>query len=133
MSSGVLQLRSPPCPCFNARTPESAWVRSWSEIAFGQESDGHSPTAGPGVGVHSGIMQNRSDEVAALALADEHLRRAEGAIQSQTHVLDMLKESGHDTQAAEKLLAEMQHALVAMQHHRALIVQAIQDIDAGRL
>lgn len=65
-----------------------------------------------------------------LQRADRHLSEGEQRIARQTKLASRLREGGHDTIEAERLVAVFQETLREWREHRALIVQRIAVLEA---
>ena len=74
---------------------------------------------------------DRAAEVQRLNLADSHIASAEGSITDQQIIVEKLRMGGHDTHEAERTLKEMQGLLGSFQEHRRLIIDMVEQTDAG--
>ncbi len=74
---------------------------------------------------------DRTAEVERLNEADTHIAKAERAVTKQLATVEKLSRDGHDTAEALKQLGDFEAVLATMQDHRAAIVKAIEQIDAG--
>ncbi|SIT51536.1 conserved hypothetical protein [Paraburkholderia piptadeniae] len=72
------------------------------------------------------------DEMRDLRLADNAIAAARSRIGRQLELLQVLERDGHDTELAEKLLAEMRRTLQTMIEHRAIIATAIGSIKSKK-
>ncbi len=77
------------------------------------------------------MSPNREAELKRLAEADAHIADAERAVTEQMAQLEALRAAGHDTAMAERELTAFRETLAVLQGHRAVIIKAIEQIDAG--
>ncbi|WP_139237586.1 hypothetical protein [Variovorax sp. OV329] len=78
-------------------------------------------------------MLDRVVEERHLQLADAHIVLAVNLIARMERLAQGSRERGHDAQPATRSLSAMRAVLSAFHAHRNYIVQAISDIDAGKL
>jgi hypothetical protein len=62
-----------------------------------------------------------------LAQAEHHIVETEGRITRQLAIMELLAEIGADITQAEQLLRAFQQSLVLTNHHRAMILEKLQD------
>jgi hypothetical protein len=74
----------------------------------------------------------RAREGRTLAQADQDIAKGERRVAAQMLLIEQLREDGHDTGLAEKLLASLQASLSEWRTHRELIMQRIAQLN-GRL
>jgi hypothetical protein len=68
---------------------------------------------------------DRQTEMAHLHKAEAEIESAKVRISRQEELLARLKRDNHDTSTATSVLQTMRETLVAMESHRALIVQQL--------
>lgn len=78
------------------------------------------------------MSMDREAEIERLNLSERHIAEAERHIMEQQLIVGQLRGGGHDTQEAERLLKTMESVLDTYQVHRRLIVEMIDQIDAGQ-
>lgn len=76
---------------------------------------------------------DRDVEERHLKEAERLIAEAETRMKKHELLLHDLRQDSHDTKEGERLLLGMRDTLRIMQEHRALIVDTIADIDAGRI
>jgi hypothetical protein len=74
---------------------------------------------------------DRNAEVQRLGEADRHIALSERVITEQTIEVERLRHGHHDTARAEKMLRSFELNLQTIQEHRRLIIEMIEQIDAG--
>jgi hypothetical protein len=77
------------------------------------------------------MAADRDAELKRLATADAHIAETDRAIAEQIAQLEALGLAGQDTAMAERELVAFEETLAVLQGHRATIVKAIEEIDAG--
>lgn len=78
-------------------------------------------------------MPNLQFEKDQLLIADGHIATAETTIAGLRANVEAARAAGADTAIPERVLAAAESGLAAFRDHRALIIAAIADIEAGRL
>jgi hypothetical protein len=66
-------------------------------------------------------------EIRELELADRHVRDGRERVRRQIAVVRELRDDGHDTELARKLLAVLRSSVAVTRQHRALMLEILAD------
>jgi hypothetical protein len=74
---------------------------------------------------------DRQAEVNRLGQAERRIANAERIVTEQRLRVDRLRADGHDTKGSEQTLRGFEDTLKILRENRAVIVEAIEQIDKG--